>query len=136
MTVSEQIIEVLNALCEKFGVTIDWTADNVLPYVESLTHKFIACEIATSVFLILFMTILTTASFLVSKKIYAKYKDTKDDYTNWDIVNVAGANVAGWTITICSTLALVVTIGCQIHDIITCATFPEMMLFEKIQSLM
>ncbi len=131
MTVSEQIIEVLNALCEKFGIAIDWTASNMLPYVESLTHKFIAWEISTSVFWILFMTILTTASFLISKKIYAKYQDTKYDCTNWDI-----ANIAGWIITICITLALVVTIGCQIHDIITCVTFPEMMLIEKIQGLM
>lgn len=33
MEVSKQIIEVLDNLCEKFGVVIDWNAKNVLPYV-------------------------------------------------------------------------------------------------------
>lgn len=33
MQVSDQIIEVLNYLGEKLGVTIDWTSENVLPYV-------------------------------------------------------------------------------------------------------
>lgn len=29
-TVSNQIIEVLNALCDKFGIAIDWTSQNEL----------------------------------------------------------------------------------------------------------
>lgn len=36
MTVSEQIISVLDALCEKFGIAINWTEENVIPYVEIL----------------------------------------------------------------------------------------------------
>ena len=35
---SEQIIEVLNALCEKFGIAIDWTAENVMPYLTDLAE--------------------------------------------------------------------------------------------------
>ena len=30
MTVSEQIIQVLDALCEKFGLVIDWTSENAI----------------------------------------------------------------------------------------------------------
>lgn len=48
MTVSSQIIEVLNDLCMRFGIAIDWTAENVLPYAQELIEKFVSWEIATS----------------------------------------------------------------------------------------
>ena len=48
MKVSKEIIEVLDYIGEKIGVTIDWTSDNVIPYVKELCEKFIAWEISTS----------------------------------------------------------------------------------------
>lgn len=42
MKVSEQIIEVLEYLGEKFGVAIDWSSDNVLPMVKELCAKYIS----------------------------------------------------------------------------------------------
>lgn len=48
MSISSQIIEVINDLCAKFGIVIDWTADNVVPYIEELVGKYISWEVATS----------------------------------------------------------------------------------------
>ena len=49
MTVSSEIIEVLDYLGEKLGIAIDWTSDNVLPYLQTLVDKFIKWEISTSI---------------------------------------------------------------------------------------
>ena len=49
MTVSSEIIEVLDYLGEKFGIAIDWTSNNVLPYLQALVDKFIKWEISTSI---------------------------------------------------------------------------------------
>ena len=49
MTVSSEIIEVLDYLGEKFGIAIDWTSNNVLPYLQALVDKFIKWEIFTSI---------------------------------------------------------------------------------------
>ena len=49
MTVSSEIIEVLDYLGEKFGIAIDWTSNNVLPYLQTLADKFIKWEISTSI---------------------------------------------------------------------------------------
>ena len=49
MTVSSEIIEVLDYLGEKFGIAIDWTSNNVLPYLQTLVDKFIKWEISTSI---------------------------------------------------------------------------------------
>lgn len=49
MTVSDQIIQVLDNLCEKFGLAIDWTSENVIPYLTTLCTKLVSYEIWTSV---------------------------------------------------------------------------------------
>ena len=60
MTVSDQIIAVLDSLCVKFGIVIDWTQENVLPYVMEIAKKFITYEIATSsALLVAFIIILS-----------------------------------------------------------------------------
>lgn len=41
MQMSEQIIQVLDYLGKKLGLTIDWTSENVLPYVQTLCDKYI-----------------------------------------------------------------------------------------------
>ena len=59
MTVSEQIIQVINALCEKFGIVVDWTSKNAIPYLEVLCKKLITYEIWTSVITIIFLLTLS-----------------------------------------------------------------------------
>ena len=48
MEVSEQIIKVLDNLCEKFGMTIDQSQENILPYVQDLSSRIVKYDIAKS----------------------------------------------------------------------------------------
>ena len=41
MTFSEQTISILDYLCQKFGIVVDWTSDTVWPMVEMLAGKYI-----------------------------------------------------------------------------------------------
>lgn len=57
---SEEIIKVLNDLGERFGIAIDWTSQNIMPYLEDLASRYIAynnliaiVQIVISVFLII-----------------------------------------------------------------------------------
>lgn len=134
MTVSEQIIQVIDALCAKFGLAIDWTSENVIPYLTVLCGKLIAYEIWTSVFWIVFMVVLTIASVIATKKFAPKFKDGLNHEEYWE---------CGWTVAsvfasiglICLYAATVIVIGVQITDIIKCATFPEMYIFEYVQGI-
>ena len=56
---SEQIIQVLDYLCEKFGVAIDWTSQNLKPQIETLGKHIINYNIANSIFLLVIGLILT-----------------------------------------------------------------------------
>lgn len=48
MEISEQIIKALDNLAERFGVIIDWSQENVLPYIQDLSDRIIICDIAKS----------------------------------------------------------------------------------------
>lgn len=63
MTISNQIIAVLDAVCEKFGIVIDWTANNVMPYLQDLCHRVTTYEIVTSVAWIILQVIVVIKFF-------------------------------------------------------------------------
>ena len=56
--VSSQIIDVINELCSKFGIAIDWSQKNVQPYLESLVIKAVNYELYTSIMWIVIGAIL------------------------------------------------------------------------------
>ena len=39
-TVSDEIIKVIDAVSEKTGMAIDWTSQNIVPYVTEVIHRF------------------------------------------------------------------------------------------------
>lgn len=134
MTVSEQIIQVINVLCEKFGMVIDWTSENVIPYVVTLCGKLVAYEIWTSAAWIVFMLVLCLIAGIATKKLYPVFKKGIEDQGYWE---------EGWTIGACFGIAglviigiaTILVVGFEVHDIIKCVVFPEMYVFEYIQGL-
>lgn len=133
MTVSEQIIQVINDLCTKFGIAINWTGENVIPYIENLCQKLIRYEIVTSIAFMMFWILLSLATIIPIKKFAPAFKEGLNE--DWN---------EGWTIaTVFSIIGLasiyIATIAiscCQINDIIKCVTFPEMYVFEYVSALM
>ena len=68
---SEEIIKVLDALAEKFGLAVDWTSANVIPYLEQLCGKYVNYEIVTSVvWLILGIILMFVGKFGIKKTKY------------------------------------------------------------------
>lgn len=113
MQVSDEIIKVLEYLSEKLGVTIDWTSNNVLPYVEQLCTKFVKWEIGTSIGWIVIMIISVIIGLIFSKAV--------------DLCGVEKGIF--WVIVV----AAVIVIGVQAFDIIECYTFPEKTIYDYIQ---
>ena len=124
MNFSDQIIAVLDDLCRRFGVVIDWTSQNIAPYLAELSEKFIAFEVKTSWFWIIFMSSLVVvlwACSLVHSLIHGFDSD--------------GSYVYG-IIAICVTVVVIAVSGFQIYDIIACETFPEKILLREIKELL
>lgn len=134
MTVSEQSIQILDALCEKFGIIIDWTSANVIPYISTLCSKLVAWEIGTSIAWIAIMLVLSIASIIAAKKLYPTFKKGIKNEGRWDFVWTFGSEVAIVGL-VGLNLATLIVVGVQIMDIVKCVTFPEMFVFEYVQDL-
>lgn len=127
---SEEIIKVLDALGEKIGIAINWTSENVMPYLQQLCSKYITYEIATSiVWLLVGICSLFVGKCLIekTKQYWKRYEEEASDF---DIM----ATVFGM-LAVCVIIVGIIVILCQTMDIVTCVTFPEKMLIEEIQSI-
>lgn len=128
---SEEVIKVLDALAEKFGIAIDWTSANVLPYLQQLCGKYVTYEIATSVvWMLIGICLLFVGKYVIekAKQCWKKYKE--DTYSDYD----SGTIMLG-ILAICVIIGGIAVILCQTFDIVTCITFPEKIIIEEIKSI-
>ena len=128
MTVSDQIIQVLDALCEKFGIVIDWTSANVMPYLTTLFTKLVTWEIWTSV---AWMGIAAAVCIAWVVFLIACRKPIKNAIIEADPLGFLA--ILGSIVVFGVTVGI---IGTQIFDIIKCVTFPEMFVFEYVKELL
>ena len=124
MTISSEIIEVLDYVGEKFSIAIDWTSNNVLPYLQTLVDKFIQWEIFTSILWIA-ITVFVIAMIigLMNLKGIREFNKEVCDGELWILVGII---ILGFFIVICV----------QIFDIIECNVFPEKVLYDFIKTML
>lgn len=112
---SDELIKTFDYLLSQFGIAVDWTSENVLPYLQTLAEKLVRFEINTSIMgLVVGVIVLTVGVWIF-------VKDIKD----WD----SGVFILG--------VILIIVAGivccCQVYDIIKCVSFPELYVFEYIK---
>ena len=123
MTVSSEIIEVLDYLGEKFGIAIDWTSNNVLPYLQALVDKFIKWEISTSiVWIAIAAFVIAMIIILMNLKTFRKINE--DTYGMLQISIIVLIIVS------------FIVICIQIFDIVECNMFPEKALYDFIKVML
>lgn len=120
MTVSTQIIEVINDLCAKFGIVIDWSAETVVPILQALAEKYIRWEIATSAMWLALCTMCTVVYMCLIVVGFKKRwnQDFMISFVVFGVFVMFGC----------------ICIGCvQVSDIIEAIIIPEKTILELIQ---
>lgn len=74
---SEQIIEVLEYLGGKFGIAIDWTTENIMPYLEELLKRYATMRVVSLGMLIALSAIFCIVAIAIYKIMSKGYKETK-----------------------------------------------------------
>ena len=117
----------LDVLAERFGMAVDWTSSNVIPYFEQLCGKYINYEVVTSIVWMVLGVILAVISLVILNKNkdlgVIHYQTISDDYILRIILYAIGVGIP------------IVVIVTQTFDIVTCLTFPEKIILEKLQYL-
>ena len=126
---SKEVIKILDTFAEKFGIAIDWTSVNVLPYLQQLYDKCVMYEIVTSVIWILLgICLLFVGKYLIRMMKYCWKKYKEDWASDCDIIAIGLGVFAGLAI-----VGGIIIILCQIFDIVTCITFPEKIIIRELQ---
>lgn len=120
MTISNQIIEVFNYLGEKFGLAIDWSSENVLPYLTDLCNRVVKQETYTSIAWIVIWIIVIIAAICLIIFLYKLDDDIAFTFSFPVVILVAIGIIA---------------IGIQIFDLIECATIPETIILDKMRTI-
>ena len=112
---SDELIKTFDYLLSQFGIAVDWTSENVIPYLQTLAEKLVRFEINTSImWLVVGVVVLTVGVWIF-------VKDIKD----WD----SGVFILGAILIIVAGIVCC----CQVYDIIKCVSFPELYVFEYIK---
>lgn len=128
---SEEVIKVLDALSEKFGLVVDWTSSDIIPYLEQLCNKYVDYDVATSIVWLLLGLVCLFASvrgIKLTTHFYNKYEN--DPRSDYDVLTVP--------IGICTGVLFIVGVlvsMTQIFDIVTCFTFPEKVIINELKNI-
>ena len=133
MKFSQEIINVLDYLCQKFGIAIDWTSENIMPYLEDLCAGYISYEVFTS---IAWMIAIPAITLLIVIPLVITHKKAKELEWNFDYYGTPYVAVIFWIIFGIMTLASIFVICTQVFDIIECYTLPEKVILEYLKCLM
>lgn len=141
---SSEIIEVLNALCEKLGVAVDWSAQNVLPQFYNLLDRYSRYMIARNVAEIVLGAVFIVLSIVAMRITYKSYKSNgwaktcyvSGYYTNpvecYEISNAA-RGIIGVSISVFLVAFLVIVV--RFSGLIQCVMIPDIAAAKEIVAL-
>ncbi len=128
---SSEIITVLDELCRRFGIVIDWSSQNVVPQLEVLVQKIVAYEYWTSVMWLVFGAVTIVIGIILA--IIGTRQTIKD----------ANESCCGYDPDIYMPYVILVIILCfigvpivmsQVMDMIACRTFPEKVVLDMLKA--
>ena len=118
MEIANNYITALDEIGSKFGLAIDWTQQNIQPYMQELMSRASNYKIAVSVMWILISIII----------LFIAYKTFKAEECNETDV---GVNMT----CICLSTLAILTIIWSLFIILKCIMLPELVFFSMLQSL-
>ena len=126
---NNQLVELLKELAHQMGIAVDWTSQNIRPYIIDIMGRLARYEIFTSVIWILFFVIVI---LIASKLLRMSYKNLKDEENwTWDEEWFGySAIVLGGVILFASFCIII-----QCYDIGEAIYTPELLLIEQLKSL-
>lgn len=130
---SEEIIKILDELGKRFGVVIDWSNQNIIPYLQELLKRFICYQNITACVWII-ISIVMTISGVVMIKFLNKWKKSDNydkDYCSDDVMLAT----LEYIFSIC---IIALGIGLMIGNILGIAKnicMPEMVVYEYIKNI-
>lgn len=122
---SEEIIKVLNDLGNRLGIAIDWSSQNIMPYLQDLMTRFIGLQNTKAIIWIslLSLGIILTIIFMIIGIKIGKKEDDEEIICCAVFISIA--------IIICLSFPLIINIFGLVQNIYT----PELTILEYIKNI-
>lgn len=130
---SEEIIKVLNDLGERFGIAIDWTSQNIMPYLEDLASRYIAYNnLIAIVQIVISIILIIIGTVCIIKLLKWKNGENYNEHYLSDDPTICVLGITGASILIALGIGLIIgnTIG-----IIQNVCMPEITILDYIRNL-
>ena len=121
---NEELIKALTELANKFGIAIDWTSQNALPYAQELMNRIVKFEIATSImYLVIGLMFIASVHWIIKLIKFCQRKDKEEPYGAWDV----GAGFAIGLTVLLPIIGMCIIFQ-QVYDFILCNILPEVVV--------
>ena len=132
----EEVIKVLKHLGDQFGVAIDWSSANIMPYLNDLMGRIVKYGIYINIYNIFYKIFcitlfvgITVALYKLANRAIIKQKNSED--------NLAEALSIAYVVSCVATVVVIVVgivgISDSVTNIIELNTVPEKYVIEMIQ---
>ena len=130
MSFSSEVITLIDELAARFGIVIDWTAENIMPYLTDLGTRFVTLVTWKSILGIVFSISLLCLSILLFRKGIKMGQAGKDE----DVCIPIAAT--GFILTIACIILNIVFIPSNINQILECKFIPEKIIFDYLKDIL
>lgn len=105
---SEEIIKILDDLGNRFGIAIDWTSQNALPYLQDLICRFVQLRNTQAIVWIAISSIIILITIFIIFKMVKKLKKLNKNSREYDdklltyilIWSILGTIIFGFLLTL------------------------------------
>ena len=133
----QDIASVLDALCDKVGIAIDWSAENIAPQLETFVARYGTYLAASSIFGLVLSVLFIAAGVTGIVLIYRSYqKGTWANADGWsgEALTTLGTVIAG--VSLFAIITAAICFICIVHGLIRLAIVPEVVVANEILSMM
>lgn len=130
----QDVITVLDAVCDKLGVAIDWSAENVAPKLEAFVARYSTYLIAVHIFYLALAVLVLAGGVTAMVLTWRSYQKE-----GWANDGYGDTSVPAQFVVAFSVMAVVIAVVCAgvvTSTLIQLATVPEIAVVNDILSMM
>lgn len=130
---SEEIIKLIDNLAEKFGIAIDWTSSNVLPYLQELMGRYInLCNAQAITWIILCIALIIVGINATIRLIkWRNSEEFDDDYYSDDGFVFTFSIIMLFILEVCMIIAII----CNLFGLYQNIFVPELTVINYLKAL-
>lgn len=134
MTVADQIIQVIEELCAKFGIAVDYTAEQIMPVFQDLIGRYANYIILSKTAFLILDVLLEGGLIFAVYRMYRAYHNENSQFYLDD-----GVEIALFLFSIMAVVGLILSfifVPMSIQQIIQALTVPEMTFLNGIKNML